>query len=221
MQPDEASVKNADVVEKMLTSPAEFLTSHAEMLLQDNIIYYCSFFNLSVASSFLKGSLQSKVTWMHPSCRRCHQLDHIIIRRRQLRSLKQCRSMHSADCGINHALVRCKLQVTPKKFYQTRPKPLPLVDVSSSRDTLRNQRFQELLSSKLDSATLPADPNVAWCTTRDVIMSSALEAYGHRSKAQPDWFRDNVDLLLPAVAAKRSASLKVTVRNSRSAHREL
>jgi len=103
-------------------------------------------------------------------------------------------------------------------FYQTRPKPLPLVDVSSTRDSLRNQRFQQLLSSKLNSAISPADPNVAWCTTRDVIMSSALEAYGHRSKEQPDWFRDNFDLL-PAVAVKRSARLKVTVRNSRSAHR--
>ena len=149
-----------------------------------------------------------------------HQFICFIIRRRQLRGLKQCRSMHSADCGTDHALVCCKLQITPKKFYQTRPKPLPLVDVSSTRDSLRNQRFQQLLSSKLDSATLPADPNVVWCTIRDFIMSSALEAYGQRSKAQPDWFRDNVDLL-PAVAAKRSARLKVAVRNSRSAHREL
>ena len=86
--------------------------------------------------------------------------------------------------------------------------------------SLRNQHFQQLLSSKLDSTTLPADPNIAWCTTSDVIMSSALEAYGQQSKAQPDWFRDNVDLL-PVVAAKRSARLKVTVRNSRSTHREL
>ena len=98
---------------------------------------------------------------------------------------------------------------------------MPLVDVYSTRDSLRNQRFQQLLSSKLDSATLAADPNVAWNTMRDVIMSSALEAYGQRSKAQPDWFCDNVDLLLPAVAAKRSARLKASVRNSRSAHREL
>ena len=73
----------------------------------------------------------------------------------------------------------------------------------------------------MDSATLPADPIVAWCTTRDVIMSSALKVYGQRSKAQPDWFRDNFDLLLPAVVAKRSARLKVIVRNSRSAHRKL
>ena len=157
---------------------------------------------------------------MHPRSRRWHQLDDVIIRRRQLRDLKQRRSMHSTDCGTDHALDRCKLQITLKKFHQTRPKPFPLVDVSSTRDSLRNQRFQQLLSSKLDSATLPADPNVAWCKTRDLIMSSALEAYGQQSKAQHDWFRDNIDLLLPAVAAKRSARLKVTVRNSRSAQRE-
>jgi len=144
---------------------------------------------------------------MHPRSRRWHQLD--------------LRSMHSADCRSDHALVRCKLQITLKKFHQTRPKPLPRVDVSSTRDSLRNQRFPQLLSPKLDSATLPADPNIAWCTTCNVLMSSALEAYGQRSKAQPDWFRDNVDLLLPAVAAIRSARLKVTVKNSRSAHREI
>ena len=80
--------------------------------------------------------------------------------------------------------------------------------------------FQQLLSSKLDSANSPADPKVAWCTTCDVIMSSALEAYGHRSKAQPDWFRDNVDLVR-SVAAKRSARWKVTARNNRPADREL
>ena len=148
-----------------------------------SLLELCSLFNLSVASSFFKGPLRSKVTWMHPRSRRWHHLDHVIIRRRQLRNLKQCHSMHSADCGTDHDLVRCKLQITPKKFYQARPKPLPLVNASSTRDSLRNQRFQQLLSSKLDSANLSADPNVAWCRTRHAIMSSALEAYGHRSKA--------------------------------------
>jgi len=123
--------------------------------------------------------------------------------------------MNSADCRTDHALVRCKLQITLKKFHQTRPKPLPLVDVSSTRDSLRYQRFEQLLSSKLDSATLPTDPNMAWCTTRDIIMSSALEAYGQRSKAQPDWFRNNVNLLLRAVAAKRSARLKVMLQSNK------
>ena len=90
------------------------------------LLELCSLFNISVASSIFKGSLRSKVTWMQPRSRRWIQLDHVIIRRRQLRGLKQCSSMHSADCGTDHALVRCKLQITPKKFYQTRPKPLPL-----------------------------------------------------------------------------------------------
>jgi len=33
------------------------------------LLELCSFFNLSVASSFFKGSLRSKVTWMHPRSR--------------------------------------------------------------------------------------------------------------------------------------------------------
>jgi len=65
-------------------------------------------------------------------------LDHIIIRRRQLRSLKQCRIMQSVDCKTDHVLVRCKLQFTPKKFYKTRPKPLPLVDVRSAQLSLQS-----------------------------------------------------------------------------------
>jgi len=48
------------------------------------LLELCSLFNLSVASSFFEGSLWSKVTWMHPRSRRWHQLDHVIIRRRQL-----------------------------------------------------------------------------------------------------------------------------------------
>ena len=126
-----------------------------------------------------------------------------------------------ALCRTDHALVHCKLQITPKKFYQTRPKSSTLVDVSSTRDSLCNQHCQQLLSTKLDNATSPTDPNVAWCTTRDVIMSSALEAHDHWSKAQSDWFRNNANLLLPAVAATWSAKLKTTARNSHSAHREL
>jgi len=34
------------------------------------LLELCSLFNLSVASSFFKGSLRSKLTWMHPRSRR-------------------------------------------------------------------------------------------------------------------------------------------------------
>ena len=160
--------------------------------------------------------MQSEVTWMHPRSLRWHQLDHVIIRRRQLRGLKQCRSMHYADYGTDYGLVCCKLQITPKKFYQTRPKPLPFVDVSSTRDSLCNQRFQQLLCSKLDSATLTTDPNVAWCTTQNVIMFSALRPMVTDQRRS----LTNIDLL-PTVAAKRSPRLMAAVRNSRTTHREL
>ena len=61
---------------------------------------------------------------------------------------------------------------------------LLFLDFNTKSDVSKRRiRDTSWCDPKLDSATLPADPNVAWCTTRDVIMSSALEAYGQRSKA--------------------------------------
>ena len=80
--------------------------------------------------------------------------------------------MHSAECGNDHAPVCCKLEFTPVKLYQTRPKPLPLVDVSTF-DSLRNQRFQQLLSSKLDNTTLPTDPTRP-CSQRSVRLKERV-----------------------------------------------
>ena len=156
---------------------------------------------------------------MHPRSRRWYQLDHVIIRRHQLRGLKQCRSLHSADCGLRNWSRPGSLQASnhTEKVLSNLTKAL-----APCRRLLYTQLSpQSALSTAAISWTGQCNLT-RWSkrTTRDVIISSALEAYGHQSKAQPGWFRDNADLL-PAVAAKRSDILKVTVRNSRFAHSEL
>ena len=69
---------------------------------------------------FFKGLMRSKETWMCPYSQRRHhfRLDHAIFRRHQPSSLKQCRSLHSADCRSDHVRVRFKLQMF--KIRQTR-----------------------------------------------------------------------------------------------------
>ena len=47
-------------------------------------------------------------------------------------------------------------------------------------------------------------------------MDSALTAFGHRPRLQPDWFRDSADILLPALKAKRTARAKACLHNTRS-----
>ncbi len=59
---------------------------------------------------------------MHLRPKHWHQLNHIIVRRRQLNAVKSYRSMHSADCDTDHALVRCTLKLPPKKIHSATPK---------------------------------------------------------------------------------------------------
>jgi len=53
------------------------------------LLELCTNYNLALTNTFFAGSLNSKVTWMHPRSRRWHQLDHIIVGCRQLNSVKQ------------------------------------------------------------------------------------------------------------------------------------
>ena len=159
---------------------------------------------------------RSKATWMHPRSHRWHQLDHIIVRKRQLGDVKHCRSMHSTDCNTDHALVRCKLRMQPKKFHQAHPRPSPAVDTTATRDFMRVTKFQELLTDQFSSSPTPNTPGPAWSRLKSTVTDCALTAFGRRTRTQPDWFRDSADILLPALEAKRAARTMLHTRSSSS-----
>lgn len=183
------------------------------------LLELCAAHSLCLTSTFFGGSMCSKTTWMHPRSRRWHQLDHIIVRRRQLCDVKNCRSLHSADCNTDHALVRCKLKISPKRFHRAKPKPVQSVNTSATKDPSCVSKFRELLAGHFTS-TVPRNPEAAWSRFRSAVSDSALSAFGIRSRRQPDWFTDNADTLLPALQTKRIARNKVRIRNTRSAKAE-
>jgi len=143
--------------------------------------------------------MSSKVTWMHPRFRRWRQLDHVIVRRRQLNEVSHCRSMHSADCNTDQALVRCKLALRARKFHLSHSRPSPSIDCSATKDPVKIKRFQTLFCSHLNlSSPLPKDHEDAWAEFRTAVTDSAVTAFGRPSRKQSDWFGDSADLLLPA-----------------------
>ncbi|XP_038073012.1 uncharacterized protein LOC119741333 [Patiria miniata] len=180
------------------------------------LLELCASYNLCIANTFFAGSVRSKVTWKHPRSQHWHQLDHIIVRQRQLRDTTHCRSLHSADCNTDHALVRCKLRLLLKKFHRATHRPLPAIDTVSTHDISHVTQFQELLSGNFSSAPISANPEGAWSRFRSVVYNSAVSAFGRCSRKQPDWFRDSADILLPAPENKRSARNKCRLINTRS-----
>ena len=143
----------------------DILGSHGYGNMNDNgqrLLEFCSIHKLCVPSSFFQGSNSSKVTWRHPRSKRWHQLDHVLVKREHLKEVTHCRSLHSADCDTDHALLRCKLRMVPNKFHYARPKPTPRLDVSATYVPASQHAFQELLASSFDSSPPHADITAAW-----------------------------------------------------------
>ncbi|CAM4530308.1 unnamed protein product [Leuciscus chuanchicus] len=163
-----------------------------------------------------KGSSSSKVTWCHPRSKRWHQLDHVLLKREHLKEVTHCRSLHSADCDTDHALLRCKLRMVPNKFHHARPKPTPRLDVSATYVPASQHAFQELLASSFDSSPPNADITAAWQHFHSATTKAAFSIFGKRSRSQPDWFKTHASLLLPAIDSKRSARLSSLQHNTHS-----
>jgi len=134
-----------------------------------------SFFCLQsrFGDTYFAGCTSSKDTWMHPHSRRWHQLDHVIVRRRQLNEVNHCSSMHSVDCYIHHALVRCKLALRSRKFHMIPSRPFPPSNFLQS-NPVKTEWFQTLFCSHFASSS-PA------------ITDSALIACGWSLRKQPEF----------------------------------
>ena len=181
------------------------------------LLELCTNYNLALTYTFFAGSLNSKLTWMHPRYRCWHQLDHIVVRCRQLNSVKHSRSMHSANCGTDHALVRSKLLVAPCKFFRSSTKCSPSINTAAMKNDSSTSLFKSLLSVKAMPDYPGTNVEDAWSKFRSLVMGSAVSAFGRRQKRQPNWFRESANVLIPAVEARREARLQLKTQNTRAA----
>ena len=176
------------------------------------LLEFCANHSLCLPGSYFAGSLRSKVTWMHPRSKHWHQLDHIIVRRNRLHTVMKYRSMHSADCDTDHALVRCSVKLVPKKIHSASPKPAFKLNTTLMQDNQRVADFRQKLSD-LDLMSEDDSPNGTWSRLKDCVTTAASDIFGPCNKKQPDWFRANLDLLLPALAEKRSTRMQLLQNN--------
>uniref|UniRef100_H3AFC1 Reverse transcriptase domain-containing protein n=1 Tax=Latimeria chalumnae TaxID=7897 RepID=H3AFC1_LATCH len=87
-----------------------------------HVLEHCASCELIVSNTYFAGSNCSKITWRHPRSGHWHQLDLILIHCKNIHDVLHARSMHSADCNTDHALVRAKLQLHPKKIHHVKLK---------------------------------------------------------------------------------------------------
>ncbi|CAE1327547.1 unnamed protein product [Acanthosepion pharaonis] len=163
---------------------------------------------LCVTNTYFKFKERHKVSWRHPRSRHWHQLDLVITRRADLRSVLHTRSFHSADCDTDHSLVGCKVRLTAKEIHRSKTKGLSRIDTCRSNDPESSRRFQTTFSPKVDTSSFSAtDIDSRWHHLRDVIYTSALTAFGKKDRQNADWYEAHGDEMQPASEAKRQALL--------------
>ncbi len=140
------------------------------------LLELCAAHGLCLPGSFPSGPIRSKVTWMYPRSKHWHQLDHIIVRRRQINAVKRYRSMHSADCDTDHALVHCTLKLTLKKIHSATPKLTPKLNTELMWKHECVARFcarMEGLHFRVDDT-----PENTWAEIKGSMTEAASKVFG-------------------------------------------
>ena len=129
--------------------------------------------------------------------------------------------MHSADWGMDHALVRNKLLVAPRKFFRNSLKCSPSINTARMTNDSNTSLFKSLLSVKAMPDYLGTNVEDTWSKFRSLVMGSAVSAFGLRQRKQPNWFRESANVLIPAVEERRKVRLHLKTRNTRAAKARL
>ncbi|CAE1255018.1 unnamed protein product [Acanthosepion pharaonis] len=136
------------------------------------------------------------------------ELDLVINRRADIRSVLHTLSFHSADCDTDHSLVGCKVRLTAKKIHRSKTKGFPRINTCRANDPESSRCFQTTFSAKVDTSSFSAtDIDSRWHHLRDVIYTSALTAFGKKDRLNADWYEAHWDEMQPAFEAKRQALL--------------
>lgn len=183
------------------------------------LLELCSFHKLAITNTFFENKVQHKVSWRHPRSKHWHQLDLILTRKQDLNSVRNTRSYHSAECDTDHALVRAKVNLTPRKLHYSKPKSRPRINASRASDPTKAQKLLDTLRSSLDKGREEAtDANSKWKQVRCALYQSGLEVLGKKERKNEDWFEDNWQEMEPVVEAKRKARLAYTNNPCHATH---
>ena len=130
-----------------------------------------------------------KSAWMHP---RCHLIDYIMVRQRDLRDVCITRAMRGAECWTNHRLIRAVLKLHIAPAQRKCPKTVRAAsDISKLKKCLLCKRFKDTLDANIQNATLAKDSTEKWDQFKNVVNETAKSVLGPKQRIHQDWFDDN------------------------------
>ena len=136
-----------------------------------------------------------------------HQLDLILVRRSQLKTVLLTRSYHGPDCDTDHALVCCKIRIQAKAFHRAKPPGRPRINTTR----YSSPQIKELLENGLKDSLAKRPPigsaEQRWDNLQNTIFNTALSISGRKKNKNEDWFEASETEINPVLEEKRMAQL--------------
>ena len=159
------------------------------------------FHDLCITNSF-RTKPQHKVSWRHPISKHWHQLDLIMVRRADAKTVLHTRSYHSVNCDTDHSLVCCKIRMQPKKFHRTKTKGNARIDISKMSQPDLMEQFTQTLEKESGSSQSGESATEKWEALPDTMYRIALATFGKKSSKSHDWFEAKSTVVTPDIEAK-------------------
>lgn len=116
----------------------------------ERLIEFASRHKLYIANTRFQQKESRKWTWLSPGGMYHNMIDLVLIERRWLSSMRNCRTYQGADIGSDHSLVMCKVQLRLKDPKQRRKVRMRLDTEALNQPDIRT-RFQIKVSEKIQA----------------------------------------------------------------------
>ena len=179
------------------------------------LLEFCTNNELSITNTFYDGKYCHKVSWRHPRSGHWHLLDYIIVKKKDLNSIKATRAYRSAHCNTDHLFILAKTKVTTKTIHRGKKPKIPKITVRNTKSETLQEKFQAEFSKRCKEV-VDEHPDKMWDALRTGIVESATEAFGTGTSSKHDWLEENFTILEPLLEEKREALISYNKNPSQS-----
>ena len=168
------------------------------------LLSWCALNNLVVLNTVFQKKDIHKVTWQHPGSKQWHCIDYVIMRQSQRFMCCDVSVLRSADCWTDHKLVRAKLRFSVS-VKRSGVSGRTRFAVGRLKDSEIRAEYQERVCTAVESGwDNTKSVSEMWGVLSEGMVEAASEVLGLEVRRQPDWYRDNENVLTASIN-KRNA----------------
>ena len=181
----------------------------------------CAQHQLTITGTIFRQADKFKTTWQHPRSKHWHQIDHMLVRQRDIQDVHSTRVMRGAECWTDHRLIRSKLALhiqAPKR--NNKLTTVKKLDINRLKDPSVKAAFNTDMEIALGQLTPDLyESEQKWNELRDAVYKTAAKTLGYKKHRSQDWFDDNDTAITALLDEKHKAYAKV-VENQHSSHKQ-